>query len=360
MKFFILLLVITHIATANAQTLLEAKGLGGTYELVNSVLAPNGGNVVESPDCAHPAFGRHITEVWDSELNEFVFAFHIHVTPDNDRCTSFDRQRMEIKTYGASPAHLKTVQGETVEYKWKFRLPVGFQPSSSFTHIHQIKAVGGDDGDPIFTLTPRYNASRNKMELIHNNSNKVAIVDLSLFEGNWVEVTQKIFVSATNGSYSIVIKNIKTDATILSYSNNNIMTIRASNNYIRPKWGVYRSLNNKERLRDEIVLFNSFSIHEQVQTASSNITQNGLDSFSVRQNAVSNQLEISYNAADYQQAMLQILNTNGQVVHVIKQLNLNKGKQKIKLDLPQLSSNLYFVRLLTNTNAVTQKLLLMH
>ena len=45
-----------------SQVVLNADGPGGTYELINSILAP-GYDVVESPDCSHPEFGRHITEV---------------------------------------------------------------------------------------------------------------------------------------------------------------------------------------------------------------------------------------------------------------------------------------------------------
>ncbi|MCW8849682.1 MAG: hypothetical protein OQJ81_06845, partial [Melioribacteraceae bacterium] len=154
-----------------SQLLLEADGPGNTYELISDKLAP-GYNPVEHPECVHPEFGRHIAEVFDSTLNKYVFEFYMHVTPDNDRCKNFDRQRIEIKTYDQSPDSLLAVVGETITYKWKFRLDEGFQPSSSFTHIHQIKAVGGDDGNPIFTLTPR-KASPNRLELIHNNKTKV-------------------------------------------------------------------------------------------------------------------------------------------------------------------------------------------
>lgn len=57
-----------------------------------------GGTAEEVPDCSHPDFGPHITQTFDSTLNTYVFDFSIHVTPDNDRCINFDRQRNEIKT----------------------------------------------------------------------------------------------------------------------------------------------------------------------------------------------------------------------------------------------------------------------
>jgi hypothetical protein len=40
------------------------------------------------------------------------------------------------------------------------------------------------------------------------------------------------------------------------------MTIRADNDFIRPKWGIYRSLLNAQDLRDEAIRFNGFSIEE--------------------------------------------------------------------------------------------------
>lgn len=250
---------ITITPVVQQPVVLNADGPGNTYELINSVLAP-GYDAVENPECVHPAFGRHIAEVWDADLKSYVFEFYMHVTPDNDRCINFDRQRIEIKTYESSPANLKGTTGETITYKWKFRLAAGFQPSSSFTHIHQIKPVNGDDGTPIFTLTAR-KGNPNKLELIHDNTTKVATADLSLFDGVWVQAVETIKVGA-HGTYSMLIKRISDDATLLSYSSSVIKTIRPDNDFIRPKWGIYRSLNDATSLRDESIRFNSFSIEE--------------------------------------------------------------------------------------------------
>lgn len=244
---------------SNAQTILKADGEGDTYELITSVLSP-GYDAVESPDCAHEEFGRHIAEVWDYDLKENVFEFYSHVTPDNDRCEKTDRQRIEIKSYGHSPDNLKGTIGETVTYKWKFRIPNGFQPSTSFTHLHQIKAVGGAEGLPIFTLSAK-KWKENQFNVVHNNVNILATCDLRRLEGAWVEVTETIKVGA-NGTYAITIKRLKDDKILLEYSNPDLETIRPNNDFIRPKWGIYRSLKKSETLRDEAVRFNDFSITE--------------------------------------------------------------------------------------------------
>ena len=243
----------------SAQTTLQADGPGDTYELINKALA-YGKEAVETPDCAHEAFGKHITEVMDTDLKKYVFEFSIHVTPDNDRCQKFDRQRLEIKTYEPSPDNLKGTIGDVITYKWKFKLPKGFQPSTSFTHLHQIKAVGGDDGMPIFTLSAK-KGKVNKLILVHDNENILASADLVAFENTWVEVTEVIKVGA-QGTYSLTIKGVNNGKELLSYSNQNIMTIRPDNDFIRPKWGIYRSLKKAEDLRDETLWFADFSIAE--------------------------------------------------------------------------------------------------
>jgi len=258
-KVVLTLLFLVASFSGFTQVMLKADGLGDTYELINSVLAP-GYDAVENPECVHKDFGRHIEEVWDADLKESVFKFYIHVTPDNDRCESIDRQRVEIKAYESSPDNLKGVLGETITYKWKFKLPTGFQPSTNFTHLHQIKAVGGSESMPLFTLSAK-KGKINKMNLIHNNVTVLASANLSEFENTWVEITETIKVGG-NGTYSMNIKRISDGKEILSYSNANIMTIRPDNKFIRPKWGIYRSLKNPEDLRDESVRFADFSITE--------------------------------------------------------------------------------------------------
>lgn len=243
---------------------LVADGPGNTYELINSVF---GGDATEDPDCAHPSFGRHIREEFDNTLNKNVFVFSIHVTPDNDRCNgSTDRQRNEIKTYGPSADSLKGQLNETVTYRWKFKLDAGFQPSPSFTHIHQIKAGDGNDGAPIITITPRA-GNPQQLEIIHTGNNsssslgKLKTVDLSPFKGTWVEVTEKL-IYKTDGHYEITIKRINDGAVLLTYSTDHIDLWRESTTFCRPKWGIYRSLNNPSYLRDEEVKFADFCIAE--------------------------------------------------------------------------------------------------
>lgn len=344
-----------------AQVTLNADGPGNTYELINSVLAPSG-NVIETPDLvpdgSHTAFGRHIAEVFDTDLNKYVFEFYAHLDTgvygitDNDISTlSTDRQRIEIKTYATSPSNLKGTLGETVTYKWRFKIPVGFKPSANFTHIHQIKPVDGDDSNPIFTLTAR-KGTPNKMQLIYvvdeNGSNDYKReINLSLFEGIWVDVVEVIKVgTGTSGTYSIVIKKVSDGTELMSYSNNSIQTIRTAasdpnipqvaNSFIRPKWGIYRSLLDVASLRDDSIRFSDFSIAEGT-LSSDDFSLNPKDEI-VFPNPVHDTLLLSENILKVY-SNFSIYNSNGKLVQSQK-LNSNT------IDTSFLRTGMYFVKFL--------------
>ena len=268
MKKIILSLFILSFSNLNAQLILNADGPGNTYELITSKLAP-GYNPVEVPDCGHTNFERHIDEIFDSELNENVFRFHIHTSEDDDRCINFDRQRNEIKTYNQSPDSLLGITGEVVKYQWKFKLDADFQSSPKFTHIHQLKAVGGTEASmPLITLTTR-KGTPDELELRYAEStSQVTLheVDLTPFKGTWCEVTETV-TYGESGTYDIIIKKVSDNSTLFEYSNNSIRMWKTQADFIRPKWGIYRSLLFSDDLRDEEVLFANFSIEETLVTS---------------------------------------------------------------------------------------------
>jgi hypothetical protein len=234
----------------------------------------------ETPDCSHLSFGPHLTQTPDNVLGEFVYVFNIHVVPDNDRCSATDRQRLEIKSEEHSNPtpyqnYIVGHLGDTVVHRWRFMLPTGFQPSYSFTHIHQIKGDDGDDSDPIITLTPRY-GSPDTVQLLLIDSTlaspphqtiTLTQVPLAPFLGQWVEAYERITYgftagegSTNPGQYSLVITRLSDGATLLSYSNTDIDMWRVGTTVVRPKWGIYRSLDNAQQLRDEQPRFNNFCV----------------------------------------------------------------------------------------------------
>ena len=343
-KTLVLIMLFGAVHLNFGQVVLQADGKGDTYELINSVLANPGKNVVEVPDCNHASFGSHIDQVFDDELQKNVFQFHIHVSPDNDRCKEGvdDRQRNEIKTYSGSPENLIARNGETVQYKWKFKISDDFQPSASFTHIHQIKSVEGPYASiPMISFTLR-KKTPDRLELRYTattSQTTIDTADLDLFRGIWVSVTETIKFS-NSGSYEVEIKNIKTDKVILSYSDTNKDMWQDGADFSRPKWGIYRSLNNQQDLKDEIVKFADFSIEENPTTLSNRIDIQELkdqaENILLFPNPSSKEIEFkNTNSLNYD--AVEMYDFSG------RKMAIDKKIQKNTLDVSDFSKGLYFI-----------------
>jgi hypothetical protein len=224
-------------SVASARNILVADGPGNTYELISTAYT------YEVPDCGHTV--QHITEDFDDELQKNVFIFHIHVRLDDDRCGAKDRQRTEIR---AKSADIVAQNGETVYYRWKFKLAAGFQADQSFTHIMQIKS---NQGAPIMTLTPRTTTLA-----IDGRIGERGATPLSKFVGVWVVVDLKVLFS-NNGTVAMTIHRISDGQTLFDYSGNADTWDDNSGGH-DSKFGIYRSLDHPEMLRDEDVRFADF------------------------------------------------------------------------------------------------------
>jgi hypothetical protein len=231
--------------TASAKVFTAADGPAGTptYEILGRA------HTIETPDCGHMV--PHITEAFDDELNKNVFVFHAHVAQDDDRCGATDRQRTEIRA-GKLPDEVAS-NGQTVYYRWKFKLPTGFQTSGSFTHIFQIKS---DAAAPVMTLTPRgTNLSIDGVVGVRGTQ------PLSKFVGNWVVVDLKL-VFGSGGSIDMKIRKAAGGEMLFDYTGG-ADTWQGDNSGHDAKWGIYRSLNQRGSLRDEQVRFADFCVSKQ-------------------------------------------------------------------------------------------------
>jgi hypothetical protein len=205
-----------------------------------------------------------------------VFAFLLHLTPDNDRGVDSDRQRNEIKTWDKSPAGMIAAKGETHTYRWKFKLPAGFKASTAFSHIHQLKPVAkasGGDEIPVITLTAR-KKNPDKLQLIYrapatttaSPNTYLREVDLANFLGEWVHVEETVTYN-TPSDYHIVITRLRDDKVLLEYTGATLILWRSDTKLVRPKYGLYRQITANgapiKGLRDETLLYADFELHEE-------------------------------------------------------------------------------------------------
>lgn len=263
-------------ATAQSSYLLRADGSTDTYELIkNSGFFPEtSGNLTPDEFMGHSGY-RHISQIYDSVLAEYVFAFDIHVdyqegstnVTDGNKAELVDRQRNEIKCMSDVPGTVASA-GETVTYRWKFMLPKGMKTTSEFCHIHQIKGMGSGEevAHPVFTITCRSTSSSRQVLQVINvpyegaaNVN-LAQLDLAPLLGKWIQVTETITVGQ-QGAYRLHMTDVDSGSVILSLNKPNIAVWRFTddNSTMRGKWGIYRSLGTDlqlvSQLRSERVLF---------------------------------------------------------------------------------------------------------
>jgi len=237
---------------------------------------------VEHSDCESSEFGQSITQTYDSELDKIVFSFNIDEENDTDRCRTDglydDRQRIEIKTYAQSYDHQKAVQGETHYLAWKMKLPTGFDASDKFTHLHQLKPKGGENaGMPTITLTangPKTDLDTGditapaQLNLRYSPStvSQVTVTSAPIgdLEGKWIQFLEKVTYGTENeGRYELLIyKDGDIGGTpILDFKSFSFETWKGGD-FVRPKWGIYRSIVQPDKIKDETILFSDFTILE--------------------------------------------------------------------------------------------------
>jgi hypothetical protein len=239
-------------------TCINSDGPGGreTYALLESIL---GDNCVENPDNDHSPPFKHVKEASDDEVgNHFVFYSHLDI--DSDRGTRVDRQRIEIKVNGGADEDLKGKPGKTMTYTWRFKINPGMTFASSFTHMFQMKSFGGNADAPLITISGRENGGKESLRVDYQGDDSgrtLGQVSLNGLKNVWLSVHVRAQISQS-GNFSLTIKKPNGD-TVLSINEGGLDLWRQGE-YIRPKWGIYRKLNDSLRSAEETVRFANFAI----------------------------------------------------------------------------------------------------
>lgn len=277
-----------YIELSNTQLISDGPEGEATYDLIESVL---GTGSIEAPDLYeenHPEV-PHITEHTDEEVgNHFRFILHRDEDIDRDKVENDDRQRNEIKVYGNSDDSLKGFKDTTFEYSWKFRVGDELRITSNFTHLFQLKAVSDTDApisQPLITITANTKSGNEGLEIRHvdsvgadedNNDTTTMLLHTSNIGVNWSTQIQgqwlEVFVRANfseNGSLYLSVTPLGEEEPLFAVEENNIKLWRAGDdsgtgNFVRPKWGIYRSLKDLDGLNasEDEVRFADFSISE--------------------------------------------------------------------------------------------------
>ena len=238
------------------------------YDLIRDFGGPN---PIEAPDLypVNHSGVRHIYEDTDAAVgNHFVFVIHRDVDIDRDRVDINDRQRNEIKTYDNSEEAVKGYEDETFIYRWKFRINEGMEVSTRFSHFFQLKAVGGSDSQPILTISGAERSGEDGIEVRHSPLQDTTILgrtDWSMVTGEWLDAYCRVTFSES-GDLRLIVTRMRDDAVIFNLDVSGLDLWRGEDpgHFVRPKWGIYRSLLDRENLRpdEERVRFANFVVTE--------------------------------------------------------------------------------------------------
>ncbi|MDB4837166.1 hypothetical protein OAH87_01730 [Marinomonas sp.] len=240
-------------------TTLKADGPNQGLSAYDLIRKFGGSKPIESPDLYpenHPGV-KHIFERTDDIVgHHFVFTIHKHEDKDRDKYKKFnDRQRNEIKIYSGSKDDLKGFEGETLSYSWKFKVGEGMTVSKNFTHLFQLKSVDDGIGTPILTLSAAFRKGGENLVLSHAPEKKTTFLATTPWPATrdkWLQVNCTV-THANNGKLDFELIELESGKEIFSYSSDNIDMWRGTeeDHFVRPKWGIYRSLKSKHMLREQ-------------------------------------------------------------------------------------------------------------
>jgi hypothetical protein len=149
---------------------------------------------------------------------------------DRDRHDT-TRQRAEVKGIGP---HQRP--GETFEYATTWRTSTNFYGTGKFCHVFQLKAVNGEDGPPLVTLSILAGASNCCVHYWSGNARGFTNVRAFHWSpGVWENVRIRIKTSATRDGEILVSVN---GDEFLGVTN--VAVFRPDATEYRPKWGLYR------------------------------------------------------------------------------------------------------------------------
>lgn len=245
--------------------------INSTIKAQNQIRESFGKYSIESPALNvgnHQDF-EHIQIVNDKELGSaFMFTLRRDIDGDRDKVwpQGKERQRNEIKGYQRSPEPMKAKLRETHHIKWYLKIDKSFQINKEFCHFFQLKAVGSNNIDaPILTLSGVRERGKPQLQLQWwslKDSGRIFLTEWENSKDKWL-ICECISNYSKNGSIHFSIRSMDGEIN-LKKQLNNLETWRDGFEFVRPKWGIYRSLakeKEKLNLKDHIWM-NNFSVRK--------------------------------------------------------------------------------------------------
>jgi hypothetical protein len=172
-----------------------------------------------------------------------------------------DRQRNEVKGMVSGGQILTIGLGETWRFTYSMFIPMTLRGTTSFTHIFQLKRPGLGTA-PLVTLDLRRVGNQQVIALnAFTSGADVASTNLFPLQGHWIDTVIEV-TAGPQGKGRLHWTLIDGGKTIVNAERDGVDTWLGDR--LRPKWGIYRSINDKVDLLTTYLLLRNMRAYQIV------------------------------------------------------------------------------------------------
>jgi hypothetical protein len=165
---------------------------------------------------------------------------------DRDSTGGGDRQRTESKGMVSGGTNLKMHNNETWRITYELFMPSTLHGTSKFTHIFQLKTPA-TNGGPWVTMSLSRSGSAERLRLrafSTSGAPDIGSTDLAALRDKWITV-ELTFKIGPSGTGRLLVRNgTGAGAPVVVDSSRSGVNIPDQGDYVRPKWGIYRSIQS--------------------------------------------------------------------------------------------------------------------
>jgi hypothetical protein len=181
---------------------------------------------------------------------------------DRDTTGGGDRQRTESKGMVQNGIALKMKNGETWTISYDMHMPSSLHGTSKFTHIFQTKTPSTNGGPWVTIDLSRSGSTEIIQARAYANSGSPAIAkaDLAPLRDKWITISLTLTPGPKGVASAIIRSAAGADAPIAAQGRLTNVNIPDQGDYVRPKWGIYRSVQSASSdILDTYLLFKNYT-----------------------------------------------------------------------------------------------------
>ncbi len=181
---------------------------------------------------------------------------------DRDSTGGGDRQRTESKGMVQNGTALKMKNGETWTIAYDMYMPSSLHGTSKFTHIFQTKTPSTNGGPWVTIDLSRSGSTEIIQARAYANSGSPAIAktDLAPLRDKWINISLTLTPGSKGACTAVIRSGAGSSAPIAAQGHMTGVNIPDQGDYVRPKWGIYRSVQSASSdILDTYLLFKNYT-----------------------------------------------------------------------------------------------------